>query len=298
MGASPIQTVVLADEVVVGVADGLPDIVVEDYDVLLTSVDDPPRPWVAGSLEGIEAAVRRAPAAAVALVQVLRVTERVPVRAGIAVESLAYSTLQHGEVFQQWLAERPERTPRPATADPVRLARDGDRLDVVLQRAHVHNAMDAAMRDAICEAFEIVAADPEISEVHLSGDGPSFCSGGDLDEFGSATDAAAAHLIRVARSAGRRVHEHAALVTAHLHGACIGAGIEVPAFAARVVATPDTTISLPEVAMGLIPGAGGTVSIPRRVGRLRAAYLMLTGERLDAAAARTWGLVDEVLASR
>jgi enoyl-CoA hydratase/carnithine racemase len=154
--------------------------------------------------------------------------------------------------------------------------------------------MNAAMRDAVCEAFEVVAADRDITEVHLSGDGPSFCSGGDLDEFGSATDAGAAHLIRVARSAGRPVHEHADLVTAHLHGACIGAGIEVPAFAGRVEAAPDTVISLPEVAMGLIPGAGGTVSVSRRIGRWRTAWLALSGAALDAATAHAWGLVDEL----
>jgi len=130
--------------------------------------------------------------------------------------------------------------------------------------------------------------------VHLRGDGPSFCSGGDLDEFGLARDAAAAHLVRVAQSVGRRVYETADRVTAHLHGACIGAGIEISAFAGRVVAHPDATICLPEVAMGLIPGAGGTVSLPRRIGRHRTAYLALSGTPIDASTAREWDLVDVV----
>jgi enoyl-CoA hydratase/carnithine racemase len=60
------------------------------------------------------------------------------------------------------------------------------------------------------------------------------------------------------------------------------------------VARPDTVIGLPEVAMGLIPGAGGTVSLPRRIGRHRTAWLALTGRTIDAPTAREWGLVDEI----
>ncbi len=81
---------------------------------------------------------------------------------------------------------------------------------------------------------------------------------------------------------------------AEVHGACIGAGIELPAFARRVVAREDTWFQLPELAMGLVPGAGGTVSIPRRIGRQRTAWLALTSQRIDAETAWRWGLVDEL----
>jgi enoyl-CoA hydratase/carnithine racemase len=81
-------------------------------------------------------------------------------------------------------------------------------------------------------------------------------------------------------------------VTAHVHGACIGAGVEIPAFCARVHATPDAVFRLPEVAMGLIPGAGGTASLPRRIGRFRTNYLALSGFEIDANTAQRWGLVD------
>jgi enoyl-CoA hydratase/carnithine racemase len=80
----------------------------------------------------------------------------------------------------------------------------------------------------------------------------------------------------------------------HLHGACVGSGIELPAFAATVLAEPSTVVSLPEVSLGLIPGAGGTVSLPRRIGRHRTARLALTGDRIDAATALEWGLVDAI----
>ena len=74
--------------------------------------------------------------------------------------------------------------------------------------------------------------------------------------------------------------------------ACIGAGIELPAFLERIVATGDAFFQLPEVAMGLIPGAGGTFSICRRIGRQRTAWMALTNDRIDAETARSWGLVD------
>jgi len=82
--------------------------------------------------------------------------------------------------------------------------------------------------------------------------------------------------------------------SAFVHGNCIGAGVELAAFADRVVAAPGTRFRLPEVGMGLIPGAGGTVSVPRRIGRWRAAWWMLTGAELDLDTALAWGLVDEI----
>jgi enoyl-CoA hydratase/carnithine racemase len=137
-------------------------------------------------------------------------------------------------------------------------------------------------------------ADPSIERVVLDGAGPSFCSGGDLAEFGTLPDPATAHLIRLTRSPARRLAELGPRLEVRLHGACIGAGVEMAAFAGRVVAFPDTLISLPEVGLGLIPGAGGTVSLPRRIGRHRTAELALAGSPIDAATAQQWGLVDAV----
>ena len=74
----------------------------------------------------------------------------------------------------------------------------------------------------------------------------------------------------------------------------MGAGIEMAAFAGRVVADEAAAISLPEIGIGLIPGAGGTVSLPRRIGRHRTALLALSGERISASTAVDWGLVDEI----
>ena len=73
-------------------------------------------------------------------------------------------------------------------------------------------------------------------------------------------------------------------------------GTRFPAFASRVVARPNARMWLPELTMGLIPGAGGTASIRMRIGRGRTAWMGLSGRPIDAATALTWGLVDEVIA--
>jgi enoyl-CoA hydratase/carnithine racemase len=96
---------------------------------------------------------------------------------------------------------------------------------------------------------------------------------------------------------GRAIDQVTDRVTVEVHGHCIGAGVELPSFASRVVARPDATFRLPEVSMGLVPGAGGTVSIPRRIGRQRAMHLALMGEPIGAEAALEWGLVDEIWAA-
>lgn len=246
------------------------------------------------ALEAIAATVSARPLASVSLALVLRGSESRSVDDGLLVESAAYSALQGGPELAAWLGTRSRRPRSGDEGDSVSLERSGDRLDITLTRPHVRNALDSAMRDALTDAFRLVAMDPSIAEVHLRGAGASFCAGGDLDEFGSFPDPATAHLVRLEQSAGRALHVVADRVTAHLHGACIGSGIEIPAFAARVLADPDSTIALPELSLGLIPGAGGTVSIPRRVGRHRTALLGLSGAAIDAGTALAWGLVDAI----
>jgi enoyl-CoA hydratase/carnithine racemase len=81
---------------------------------------------------------------------------------------------------------------------------------------------------------------------------------------------------------------------AHIHGSTVGSGIELAAFAGQVVAHPATRISLPEVRLGLVPGAGGTVSLPRRIGRHATMLLAVGLSGVDAETARAWGLVDRV----
>jgi hypothetical protein len=246
----------------------------------------------------LQAAVAARPRAALLLTALLRQTVRLPVAEALAAEASAYSTLLAGPEFAAWLAARgPARPPRADDTGRVELVRAGDALHVHLARPHRRNAFDAAMRRALVEALDVALADPDV-RVQLSGDGPVFSSGGDLDEFGSAADPATAWVVRVADSPAHALARLGERTQAFVHGACAGAGVELPAFVHRLVADPETTFRLPELAMGLLPGAGGTVSLPRRVGRWRTAWLGLTGTALDAPTALEWGLVDALEAQR
>jgi enoyl-CoA hydratase/carnithine racemase len=241
------------------------------------------------------ARIERWPQASSALVQLLRHSEGASLHEALIAESLVYSTLQSGPEFRAWLAQRrPPRERPPVSAPAVQVVRSGALLELWLDRPEKRNAFSAEMRDALVEGLQVAAADPEVREVVLRGRGPDFCSGGDLDEFGTLPDPATAHLIRSTRNAGRLLASLAGRVRAELHGACVGAGMELPAFAGRVVARPGAYFVLPELGLGLVPGAGGTASLPRRIGRQRTAWLALSGQRIDAQTALAWGLVDEV----
>ena len=274
----------------------------------IVPVDDVQRPPGSGPPEaarlkaGLEAAVgrlrdavSRSPRAAIACGQLVRQTAVLGTAEGLAAEATAYSVLLGGPEFARWLGERgPARPLPPPPAEPVLVSRDGGRLSIVLNVPERRNAFSVAVREALLDAVLLAEADPTIEAVQLRGAGPSFCSGGDLDEFGTATDLVAACLVRLSRAPWRVIERIAPKVTVFAHGACVGAGTEITAFAGRVVAAPDAFFALPEVRMGLVPGAGGSVSVVRRIGRWRAAWLMLTGERLAAGAALRWGLVDEI----
>jgi enoyl-CoA hydratase/carnithine racemase len=272
----------------------------------VVSVADAPGPGPASpDLEAavgrLRDAVERSPRAAIACGQLVRQTAALGTGEGLAAEAAAYSLLLGGPEFARWLGERGPARPaglRKAPAEPVLVTRDGGRLSIVLNVPERRNAFSAEVREALLDAVLLAEADETIESVTLSGAGPAFCSGGDLDEFGTATDLVAACLVRLSRAPWRVIERIAPKVTVFAHGACVGAGTEITAYAGRVVAAPDAFFTLPEVRMGLVPGAGGSVSVVRRIGRWRAAWLMLTGERLPAAAALRWGLVDEIAQAR
>ncbi|MFN8036480.1 MAG: enoyl-CoA hydratase/isomerase family protein [Acidimicrobiia bacterium] len=282
-----------------------PDASAAPFDVVL----DGNHGRAAAALDATTAGVEARPLAAVAAVQLLRLSASLGVVDGLVAESFTYSTLQSGPGFGTWLADRlsgrppaaaPPAAEPPAAAssgvdpEPLLAERDGERLRITFNRPEVHNAFGFEVRDALVEALRLAVADRTIDSVVLAGRGPSFCSGGDLREFGTLEDPVRAHLIRTSRSAGYWLHRVSDRLSARVHGWCIGSGAELAAFAGHVSAAPDLAVFLPEVAMGLVPGAGGTVSLPRRIGRSRTAYLCLSGETIGAETALAWGLVDEV----
>jgi enoyl-CoA hydratase/carnithine racemase len=237
-----------------------------------------------------ESLLRRAPrAACVAALLVRRESS------SLVAESLAYSLLQSGPEFAAWLERR---GPAPGVPDPddtrVHVSADGG--TVTLARPRRANALDVRMRDALCDALD--ALSQHDGPITVQAEGRSFCTGGDLDEFGTAPPPVDAHLVRLARSPALRFQRLAPRMTVHLRGQALGSGIELAAFASRVVAAPDARIGLPELDIGLVPGAGGTVSIVRRIGRRRFFELLVRGQTIDAPTALDWGLVDDIAPAR
>ena len=253
---------------------------------------------VSEALDELDRRCRQWPQASAVCDDVLRsVDTSGPALAGIVTESLAYSTLQAGAEFARWLSDR--GPVQPLEPDhPVLADRDDGTLTLRLNRPDRHNALSNDMRAALLEYLTIAQLDPSVTAVVLTGSGASFCSGGDLSEFGTFVDPASAHLARTRHSPALALDEITRRLgsrcRAEIHGHVLGSGLELAAFCGRVVCSADATLGLPELALGLIPGAGGTFSVTRRIGRWRTAYLVLSGRTVDAATALSWGLVDEL----
>jgi len=154
------------------------------------------------------------------------------------------------------------------------------------------NGLSYAVRVGLVRAVERAIADPAVAAIVLAGDGRHFSAGADIREFG--TPAAIAEptlrqLIQLVEGAPKPV-------IAAIQGSCLGGGLELALAAHYRIAARDATLGLPEVKLGLIPGAGGTQRLPRLVAPGRALELILGGEPARATALGESGLLDRVLA--
>ena len=249
----------------------------------------------ANRLDDILEAITAQPEASAVACQVLRANESSNINQGLVLESLAYSTLLESRGFQDWLLKRKIGENHQNQSANVIIDREGNSLHITLDRPDQHNAYSEELKDEFCNALHLALHDSSITKVIITGKGRSFCSGGDLNEFGSVKDPANAHLSRTTRSAGSLLAKLTDKTHFKVHGACIGAGIELTAFSNQITAHQNSFFQLPEVGMGLIPGAGGTVSINKRIGRRRTAFMALSGSRIDSQTALKWGLIDELL---
>lgn len=270
-------------------------------DAMVTTFPEAPLPWVSvdhrrleAMLDKIRRTVAGAPNATSILARLLRMNDGISFETALELESLAYSTLLGGEEFRRWVNVAERKSSGAQAVPPVRYEREGDEVTLTLCSPGNRNAMTAAMRDALFEALANVIEDPSQPSVTLRAEGRCFSTGGDLAEFGSARDLAMAHLIRTGRSCARLLHQLGDRARVQLHGACIGSGIEVPVSASERIGSRNTIIQLPELTMGLIPGAGGTVSLARAIGRHRFLWLCLGAFRIDARRALDWGLLNKI----
>nr|PZN18588.1 MAG: enoyl-CoA hydratase/isomerase family protein [Mycolicibacterium hassiacum] len=289
----------LASEVVVGVGTPSDDVA---FTLCEHDTDDPRAVTVASVDEALDELKQRCahwPHAAAVCVDVLRALDvDAPAYAGVITESLAYSTLQSGPEFARWLAERGPARP-VVLPDPVQAERVGDTLYVRFNRPQRHNAFSTDSRAALLEALEVARLDPSVTEVVLSGNGPSFCSGGDLAEFGTFADPASAHLARTRYSPALVLDELTGRLgrrcRAIVHGQVLGSGLEMAGFCGWVQAPGETGFGLPGLGLGRIPGGGGRGRGPGALGRWRTAWLVLSGRTIDPPTALRWGLIDAIV---
>lgn len=243
--------------------------------------------------ESLARSIARAPRAAGVVVELLRLLPALAPAAGLVAESLAYGVLQGSAEHAAWLEQRSPSRPQPPGT--LHLDRAGDALSLVIDRPWAGNAIDRFLRDALAEALELAVLDPTIARIGLTARGKAFSLGADLAEFGTTRDPATAHVIRRLTLPARHALACADRLEVHVHGACVGHGLELAAWASRLTASRKAWFQLPELAMGILPGAGGCVALVRRIGRQRTAELILSGRRLSAAAALEWGLVDALV---
>ncbi|WKU46634.1 enoyl-CoA hydratase-related protein [Streptomyces sp. VNUA116] len=174
--------------------------------------------------------------------------------------------------------------------------RHGHVAELVLDRPKAMNAVSSELARRLAEATSVLAADSSVRVVVLSSTHErAFCVGADLKERNSFTDADLSRQRPHARAAYTGVLELPMPTIAAVHGFALGGGFELALSCDVIVADATAVVGLPEVSVGVIPGGGGTQLLPRRVGSARAAELIFTARRVEAAEAERLGLVDQVV---
>jgi len=177
-----------------------------------------------------------------------------------------------------------------------RLAGHPGVAEIMLDRAEAMNAINTAMALRLAQACAELAADPHIRAVVLYGSGGrAFCVGADLKERNRMSDADMMRQRPVFRAAFGGVLGLPQPVIAAVHGYALGGGCELALSCDVIVADETAVFGLPETTVGLVPGGGGTQLATRRLGPGRAADLILSGRRVDAAEAERIGLADRVV---
>ena len=177
-----------------------------------------------------------------------------------------------------------------SAAGPLLVERDGHLLILTMNRPDVRNAVDRAMAEAIAAAIDELDADPELRVGVLTGVGGSFCAGLDLKSVLDGSERA----VEGRGFGGLTEAPPRKPLIAAIEGYALAGGFEMALACDLIVAAKGAQMGLPEVKRGLIAGSGGLLRLPRRMPFHLAMELALTGERLSAADAHRWGLVNRL----
>ncbi len=176
-----------------------------------------------------------------------------------------------------------------ASINPVTdLSVEGDVAVLTLNSPPV-NALSAGVRDGLDLGIKQALADPAVKSIVLICDGRTFIAGADISEFGKPPKGASLHEVQ------NTIENATKPVVAAIHGTALGGGLEVALTCHYRVAVPSAKCGLPEVNLGLLPGAGGTQRLPRIVGAEKAMEMVTSGQHVGAKASAEMGLVDEIV---
>jgi len=176
----------------------------------------------------------------------------------------------------------------PAINAVADLTLEGDVAVLTINSPPV-NALSATVREGIRDGILRAQADPAAKAVVLICAGRTFIAGADISEFGKPFKGVS---LPEAQDA---IENGAKPVIAAIHGTALGGGLEVALVCHYRVAVPSAKLGLPEIKLGLLPGAGGTQRLPRLIGPEAAADAILSGTPFSASQAREWGVVDELV---
>ncbi len=164
---------------------------------------------------------------------------------------------------------------------------------IFLNRPEKSNALTAELLDQLLSTLKEIEKDPQLRVAVLAGRGRAFCGGADVNELKALTEANAGNFVLKIHAVCEAIRGLPIPVLAQLHGACIGAGLEIAAACDLRIAAEGTKLAMPEVKLG-IPSVVEAALLPRLMGAGRAAWLVLTGEAIDAKRAYEWGLIEAI----
>ena len=150
------------------------------------------------------------------------------------------------------------------------------------------NAISAAVRIGLLETIEKLSSNEKVKSIVITAPERTFLAGADIKEFGKKVDAP------ILGKICDKIESLNKIVVASLHGTPLGGGLEVAMSAHYRIAAPNTKVGLPEVLLGILPGAGGTQRLPRLCGVDMALDMMLTGRHVPAKEALSSGIIDEI----
>ncbi len=193
-----------------------------------------------------------------------------------------------------------EQVLSPPTFETLQLRQQQALAWIVLDRPQAMNSMSPQMVDDFNAALDWVQSRPEIRCLAIRGEGKAFCAGADLKavkSFGDAEDQATAVRVFLGRATAllRRIEQLPMPVIGAVNGLALAGGLEIVLVCDVVLAAEEAKLGDAHARHGLIPGWGGSVRLPRKIGANRAKWMMFTAEMVPAATLADWGLVHQVV---